>query len=369
MNTIFKMSITSNKTSKESTEIHYSESQEINEVSDLKTKKMRYLSIDIFRGLAIVGMIFVNIVAPFNNTPAWSKHAIDYGLTYVDLIAPFFIFAIGLTYKMSFDRTLEREGYVKTFTRFARRYGSLAGFGFIGSNHLITSEGIRFTWGVLQAIGYAGLFTLFFIFLPRIVRLVVGVGTLVGYQFILNISVEVESVMTTLGDLNLLDVHGGIIGGIGFAAMLLITTAIIDLFNEKKKLPILISGIAFTAVGIIIHFIWKAYGFPIYGGISKERMTPSYVALTIGLSAILFYLIWYLFDKKDITNGKSLILQPFGRNALFLYIIHPLFILFATLYLPQSTHGALVMFVAGVNVALIWLLATWMNRKKVYIVI
>ncbi len=363
------MSVTSNKTSKEPKEILYSESAEINETNDVKTKKIRYLSIDLFRGLAIVGMIFVDIIAPFDRVPAWSKHAVDYGLTYVDLIAPFFIFAIGLTYKMSFDRTLEREGYVKTYTRFARRYGALAGFGFIGSIHLITNEGMKFSWGVLQAIGYAGLFTMFFIILPRVVRLIIGIGTLVGYQFILNITIEVESVMMTIGDLNLLDVHGGIIGGIGFGAMLLITTAIIDIFNEKKKFPILINSVAFTAVGIIIHFIWKVYGYPLYGGISKERMTPSYVALTIGLSALLFYLIWYLFDKKDISKGKSIILQPFGRNALFLYIIHPLFILLATLYLPQTTHGALVMFIAAVNVFIIWLLAVWMNRKQVYIVI
>ena len=363
------MSVTSNKTNKEPIELLQSESQEKFETNDLKTKKMRYLSIDLFRGLAIVGMIFVDIINPFDNVPAWSKHASDYGLTYVDVIAPIFIFAIGLTYKMSFNRTIEREGYLKTFVRFARRYGALAGFGFIGSIHLVTSEGIKFTWGVLQAIGYAGLFTMFFIFLPRIVRLLIGVGTLVGYQFILNIPIEVESVMMTLGDLNLLDEHGGIIGGIGFAAMLLITTAIIDLFGEKKKLPILISGAAFISVGIIVHFIWKVYGYPIHGGISKERMTPSYVALTIGISALLFYLIWYLFDKRDITKGKSIILQPIGRNALFLYIIHPIFILLATLYLPQSTHGALVMFIAAVNVVIIWLLAVWMNRKKIYIVI
>ncbi|MHA2255838.1 MAG: heparan-alpha-glucosaminide N-acetyltransferase domain-containing protein, partial [Candidatus Heimdallarchaeaceae archaeon] len=84
----------------------------------LEEKKIRFLSIDLFRGLAIVGMIFVNILSEFDNTPSWSKHAVDYGLTYVDLIAPFFIFAISLTYKMSFDSTLKREGYVKAYTRF-----------------------------------------------------------------------------------------------------------------------------------------------------------------------------------------------------------------------------------------------------------
>ncbi|MCG3221091.1 MAG: DUF1624 domain-containing protein [Candidatus Heimdallarchaeota archaeon] len=336
---------------------------------DLEEKKKRFLSIDLFRGLAIVGMVFVNILSEFDNTPNWSKHAVDYGLTYVDLIAPFFIFAISLTYKMSFDSTLKREGYVKTYTRFARRYGALVGFGIIGSLYIFTNEGIRFNWGVLQAIGYAGLFTMFFIILPRIVRLLIGIGTLVGYQFILNINVNVEGVMMTVADLNLLDEHGGVLGGIGYAALMLICTAIIDDFRKRKKLLILISGIIFTAIGTTLHYIWKFYGIPLYGGLSKERMTVSYVLLSMGLGAALFWLIWYLFDKKAITKGKSKVLQPYGRNALFLYIIHPLLILFAILYLPESSHAALVMFVAAINVALLWLVAFFMDRKEVYIVI
>jgi predicted acyltransferase len=345
------------------------EEKEEETLTDIDQKKKRYLSIDLFRGLAIVGMVFVNILAEFDNTPSWSKHTVDYGLTYVDLVAPFFIFAIALTYKMSFDRYLKREGYVKTYTKFVVRYGALVGFGFIGSIEIITSEGIKFSWGVLQAIGYAGIFTLFFIILPRIVRFVIGIGTLVAYQFILMITVDLEGVPISLADLNLLDGHGGVIGGIGYAALMLIGTAIIDVFSEKRKFPILISGVVFSIVGAAVHFIWKFYEIPLYGGISKERMTPSYISVTMGLGAILFWLIWYLFDKREITKGKSYFLQPFGRNAFFLYIIHPLLILFATLYLPQNSHAILVMFVAVMNVGIVWLLAFMMDRNKIYIVL
>ena len=72
------------------------------ESSEELKEKIRYMSIDVFRGFAIAAMIFVNTISPFDNTPAWSKHAIDFGLTYVDLVAPFFIFAIELNLKMSF---------------------------------------------------------------------------------------------------------------------------------------------------------------------------------------------------------------------------------------------------------------------------
>lgn len=44
----------------------------------IQNKASRYLFIDVFRGLAIIAMIFVNVIAPFDRVPAWSKHALDY---------------------------------------------------------------------------------------------------------------------------------------------------------------------------------------------------------------------------------------------------------------------------------------------------
>ncbi|MCG3252724.1 MAG: hypothetical protein H7648_02665, partial [Candidatus Heimdallarchaeota archaeon] len=51
----------------------------VDEPVDEIKEKIRYMSIDVFRGLAIAAMIFVNTISPFENTPAWSKHAIDFG--------------------------------------------------------------------------------------------------------------------------------------------------------------------------------------------------------------------------------------------------------------------------------------------------
>ena len=114
-----------------------------------KPAKIRYLSIDIFRGVAIAGMIFANTIAAYKNVPAWSKHATDFGLTYIDLIAPFFIFAITLTFKMSFDSYLRKDGLLKTYLRFLRRFGAFIGFGVLGSQYILTINGISFSWDVL----------------------------------------------------------------------------------------------------------------------------------------------------------------------------------------------------------------------------
>ena len=71
-------------------------------------EQSRHISIDVFRGMTIAVMVFVNTVAEFDTTPSWSKHALDLGLTYVDLVAPAFIFMVGLTYWYSYQRSIQQ---------------------------------------------------------------------------------------------------------------------------------------------------------------------------------------------------------------------------------------------------------------------
>ena len=354
-------------------------------VKEIEKESPRYLSIDVFRGLAIVFMIFANIVAPFDNVPAWSKHALDYGFTYVDIGTPLFFVAIGLTYTMSFNKTVSKNGWFQAFLRFLRRYAALYGMGAIGAIYFFTKNGILFSWGVLQAIGLAGIFTLFFIKFNRWIRMSIGIGCLAVYQYVLTIPIKIRSDMVLfgnfqhiltvpiktrilLGDLNLLDVHGGIIGGIGYCILLLLCTAIVDDYRKTKKWFILTCGGVFAIAGLILHIIWYYTGWPAFGGISKERVTVSYILLTVGLGAILFCLIWFIYDKKQLTRNRS-ILQPMGRNAILLYILHPIFILLTILILNVDSNVFLVMFLSVISVAILWSLAFFLDRKKFYVVI
>jgi predicted acyltransferase len=331
-------------------------------------EKIRYMSIDVFRGLAIVAMIFVNTLSPFENTPPWSKHAFDFGLTYVDLVAPFFIFAIALTFKMSFTSTLKREGRLQAYVKFIRRYAAFLGFGLLGSI-FISPTGINFGWGVFQSIGIAGIFTVFFIEIPRFYRFLIGFLLLEIYQFVIGLTVNIDGVFITISDLGWGDDHGGFIGGFGYGALLLLATAIIDDFRETEKLLILIYGLMFTVFGISLHFIWAVYGFPNYGGLSKLRVSHSYVLLTIGMAALSFLLIWLVFDHYKITKNKSYFLQPQGKNAFFLFLLQPIFLALATLILKLDSHVALVFFFGFLNVAIIWLISLLLDKYKVYITI
>jgi predicted acyltransferase len=332
-------------------------------------KKERILSIDVFRGLAIVAMIFVNSISDFYYIPTWSKHAADYGLTYVDLVAPFFIFAIALTYKLSFDKHLQSEKNVNTYVRFLRRYAALLAFGIIGGDYFFTLSGIHFGWGALQAIGIAGLITLLFIRFPKLIRFGISITLLILYQYILTLPIIVEGVPMSIADLNLNDIHGGLIGGVGWGIMMLLSTVVIDEFHQRKMRRFLIWGAVILTIGIFIHLLWLYTGFPAYGGISKCRVTASYVLTSVGASALLFIVVWYLYDQLKIMKNSSKFFQPLGKNAIFIYLLHALTTLLIILTINEYAPAILVVSLAVINIIVLWGIAVWMDRKKIYIVI
>ena len=125
-------------------------------------KPVRISSLDQFRGFAILTMVLANYMGAVIIIPAWLKHAPDIGLTVIDLIAPFFIFAISLTYGLSFRKRYERDGALKTYTQFLVRYLAIVGMGAIisAAETAVGENPSGIDWGVLQAIGMAGLITL-----------------------------------------------------------------------------------------------------------------------------------------------------------------------------------------------------------------
>jgi predicted acyltransferase len=125
----------------------------------------RIAPIDQFRGFAILLMVLADYFNNISTIPTSLKHAPDIGYTVIDLVAPLFVFAIGLTYGMSFRRRFDRDGAWRTYNHFLSRNLALIGLGF-----LITLGGVltknyppTTNWGLLQALGAAGLITLPFI--------------------------------------------------------------------------------------------------------------------------------------------------------------------------------------------------------------
>ncbi|WP_343845840.1 DUF5009 domain-containing protein [Bowmanella denitrificans] len=86
----------------------------------------RILSIDLFRGLTILVMVFVNELAGISDIPGWMKHvAADADtMTFVDLVFPAFLFIVGMSIPFAVQARLNkgdnawgvfRHGLVRAF--------------------------------------------------------------------------------------------------------------------------------------------------------------------------------------------------------------------------------------------------------------
>jgi predicted acyltransferase len=79
------------------------------QAADVSTS--RILSIDIFRGLTMAVMIFVNEVSEVRGLPWWTYHARAWEdrMTYVDMVFPFFLFAAGMSMPLAVRQRLKRN--------------------------------------------------------------------------------------------------------------------------------------------------------------------------------------------------------------------------------------------------------------------
>lgn len=276
----------------------------------------RLEAIDQFRGFAILLMILANYMNNVQVIPAWLKHSEDIVYTAVDLIAPLFVFAMGLTYGLSFRRRLGWDGAWDTYQHFLTRYLALLGMGY-----LITLvwelSGIQpptVNWGLLQALGAAGLIALPFIRFSPTWRWVIGLGILAGYQLLLD-RFWLQEVLVAP--------HNGPWGALSWGAMLILATALADLYHAER-----LSGHAYplASVGLIIAGFVLAMLIPL----SKDRASASYVLLSLGLGGLVFYL-FHLIQKH--WQLKLPILTDWGRNPLLLYLLH--YVLLGIFALPQ----------------------------------
>jgi predicted acyltransferase len=74
-------------------------------------KAPRVASVDIFRGLTMIVMIFVNDLAEVKGLPWWTYHApgkID-AMTYVDMVFPAFLFILGMAIPLAVEQRLRKN--------------------------------------------------------------------------------------------------------------------------------------------------------------------------------------------------------------------------------------------------------------------
>jgi predicted acyltransferase len=311
----------------------------------------RLLSLDIFRGITIAGMILVN------NPGSWSYvytplgHASWNGLTPTDLVFPFFMFIMGVSTFMAL-RKFDFQPIPACIGKIVYRtimifliglvlnwfglfcYGLASGESFItAATHFDTLRIL----GVLQRLALAYGFAALIAVLLKPKQLFWAIGTLlVGYFLILifgngfeksenNIIAIVDKAILganhlykdwdDAGNRIALDPEG-LLSTIPSIAHVLIGFLFGKLLfdikdNHKRVEKLLIWGTVLALAGLLLQ-----YGCPI----NKKIWSPTFVLVTCGFSAQLMGLLIWIID----INGKekwSRFFHSFGVNPLFIYVL------------------------------------------------
>jgi predicted acyltransferase len=70
----------------------------------------RLISLDVFRGITIAGMILVNNPGSWENIYSPLEHAAWHGLTPTDLVFPFFLFIVGVSITLALSARSAKAG-------------------------------------------------------------------------------------------------------------------------------------------------------------------------------------------------------------------------------------------------------------------
>ncbi|MEZ5425922.1 MAG: DUF5009 domain-containing protein [Pyrinomonadaceae bacterium] len=361
-----------------------------------KIEQKRLLSLDVFRGITIAGMILVNNPGDWGAIYSPFEHAEWNGWTPTDLIFPFFLFIVGIVIPLALGKRVEsggvtRDVYLKIFRRSAVIFllglllNALPFFDFV---HLRIP-------GVLQRIAVCYLIASL-IFLRAGWKQIVFISAflLILYWILMTVIPVPGCAVTSVSDKacnlsayidrQILGVNhiwslGKVYDPEGILSTLpAIVTALAGVLagfwlktkrdNLEKVGGVFFFGVVLTALG----WMWNFF-FPI----NKALWTSSYVVFTAGMALCFFGFCYWLIDIKNYQRwSKPFVI--FGVNALALYVLAEtasklmdiLSIkewIFQTIFAPLgSPKNASLMF--AVSYIFFWLFIMWLlYRKRIFI--
>ena len=362
----------------------------------------RLVSLDLLRGLTVMGMILVNEMAGMASEGAVYPtllHSHWDGVTLADLVFPAFLFMVGVSIPLSLR---ERPGAPvspqEQHNRIIWRSIRLVLLGFILSNLWWFSDFSATTWrafGVLQRIGlaYCACALLFLWCTPR--TWVVIAGAILALYWPLNLVPALDGLPNDLWqrghnfvasvDRVLLGDHNyvkgpegydpeGLLGTLSAIAQGLIGVAVGEFIlrsgGKGVLRPLAVAGAIMLGIGIL----W-GFAFPVV----KDIWSSSFVLVTSGITALMLAAYHLLFDGRPMTGFRGLIglvILPFGVNAIAAYVLHMLTGPVLGWDLLQAPYRALspaigpelASFVpVGLYMLFIWLAVYYLWRRKWFV--
>ena len=126
----------------------------------MSSRTNRIATVDLLRGIAIVGMILCANIGFNSGLPAWMFHAQTppptysfnpdvAGITWVDLVFPFFLFSMGAAFPLAMRKKLEGgTNPWKIFGGLMKRWFILTAFGLILGNAYAVGGSLRPSWSI-----------------------------------------------------------------------------------------------------------------------------------------------------------------------------------------------------------------------------
>ena len=292
----------------------------------MKKATQRVVSIDILRGITVMGMILVNNPGNWGQVYPPLLHATWNGWTMTDLIFPFFLFIVGVSISLAYgNKKYEKIPSKKIIIRGLTIFGLGLLLNFLVMKNL---ETIRFS-GVLQRIGLVFIVSailflkcqprqLFFLTISILIGYWLWVAYLplpsgpmpsleksadnwavyldrliFGYHHLWNNGYEPEGLLSSIGSLS--TVFTGILLG-----------------KQLKKKHFSFKWVITGTLLVTLGYLWNII-FPF----NKFLWTGSFVLLTSGIALIAISIIQVIINHRFF---KWLhFFKPMGMNALIMY--------------------------------------------------
>jgi predicted acyltransferase len=329
----------------------------------MKNLSQRLLSIDAFRALTMLAMIFVNDVSGVHNIPAWIDHvkANEDGMGFADTVFPAFLFIVGLSIPFAIGKRIaKQESFIKTEGHILTRSLALIVMGFFHVNlDGYNSEAALLPYAVWEILITVAFFLVWLDYKKKqyllqgigVVLLIAmaalykgengqwmqpswwGILGIIGWAYL----VSATLFLLVKGKLPALLIVFGVMLLLNFFRIkyidaphitLILAGAVISLLPKKH---IVWLGVAAIAIGLLIR--------PYTGGISKIHATPSWVLICAGISTIVFSFMIWLVDIK----GKMAwfnVIRPAGTSTLTCYLIP--YLLYAVMQLVHFEYPSVL---------------------------
>ena len=339
-----------------------------------KLSNERILSIDAFRGITILVMIFVNELAGMRDIPQWMKHmpADADAMTFVDMVFPAFLFIVGMSIPFAINsRLVKGDSFMQLQQHILFRTLGLLVLGFFivnaedGYNEaamgmsinlwaLLFFAAVILIWKVyyktsktlvliLRATGFIALAVLAYIYKgtngEHITPQWWGILGLIGWaylyscifyqlckgnKYLLMLFIAACTAIYALGKMPSIQDSGwhwisGQAGNAAHTSIVLCGIVVSLLFFDEGKTVSAEKRFIQAFIFAVLLFV-AGYFLRPYFKISKIHATPTWCLYSAAFCTFIFAFLYWLVDKEKIQKWTAFF-KPAASNPLLTYII------------------------------------------------